>query len=130
MQEEDNDDDEQLQRLPGTIFATIGIPYCLVFGIMAHVLQFNPNIKLQWSNELQPNDATTAATNPNLDFVTESAAAALDQQQADQLWTRMGYVWCAAIESFGSLQVATFWSYSISTLSLTDAEHFYGLVIR
>jgi len=44
-------------------------------------------------------------------------------------WHVMGYILYATIESFGSLSVATFWSYTNSTLSLQDAESFYGLIV-
>ena len=44
-------------------------------------------------------------------------------------WYVLGYIIYAGIESFGSLAVATFWSYTNSTLSLEDAERFYGPII-
>ena len=44
-------------------------------------------------------------------------------------WHVLGYVMYAAIESYGSLSVAAFWSYTNSTLSLNQAEGFYGPII-
>lgn len=41
----------------------------------------------------------------------------------------LGYVLYATVESFGSLAVATFWSYTNSTLNLHDAERYYGPII-
>lgn len=91
--------------VPSSIFALIGLPYCLAFGIMAYLLQFNPNVALTDAPEV------TFGTNPQ------------------RLWATLGYFFFAAIESYGSLSVAAFWSYTNSTLSLEDAESFYGPII-
>jgi ATP/ADP translocase len=91
------------------IFITIGAPFCIFFGAVAYLLQFNP--KTAWtggssSNVSGGSDATTA-----------------------QAWRVLGYCTYAAVESFGSLMVATFWSYTNSTLTLHDAESYYGTII-
>jgi AAA family ATP:ADP antiporter len=93
-------------RVPSSIFAFIGVPYCLVFGFMAYLLQFNPAVALVESS---------------------SSEAVLDDKITS--WHLVGYFFYAAIESFGSLAVATFWSFANSTLSLHDAEAYYGLII-
>jgi AAA family ATP:ADP antiporter len=93
-------------RVPSSIFAFIGVPYCLVFGLMAYLLQFNPAVALVESS---------------------SSEAVLDDKITS--WHLVGYFFYAAIESFGSLAVATFWSFANSTLSLHDAEVYYGLII-
>jgi len=90
-------------RVPANIFVYIGVPYCLLFGLMAYVLQFNPAVAL------------TKGTAESSDKIT--------------IWHVVGYILYAAIESFGSIAVASFWSYVNSTLSLEDAERFYGLII-
>lgn len=92
-------------RVPSSMFAYIGLPYCLIFGFMAYLLQFNPAVAL---------------------VASSSSEAASDKIT---YWHLVGYVWYAAIESFGSLAVATFWSFANSTLSLYDAEVYYGLII-
>jgi ATP/ADP translocase len=93
-------------RVPSSIFASIGVPYCIFFGLMAYMLQFNP---------------ATAWT---------AGSANLDKSgSSNQSWQVLGYCLYAAIESFGSLAVATFWSYTNSTLSLNDAETYYGTII-
>jgi ATP/ADP translocase len=92
-------------RVPSSMFAYIGVPYCLIFGFMAYLLQFNPAVAL---------------------VASSSSEAASDKIT---YWHLVGYVWYAAIESFGSLAVATFWSFANSTLSLYDAEVYYGLII-
>lgn len=96
-------------RVPSHIFASIGVPYCIFFGFMAYLLQFNP--ATAWT-------AAGAAHN-------ESKASV----PSGQAWYGLGYCLYAAIESFGSLAVATFWSYANSTLTLEDAESFYGTII-
>jgi hypothetical protein len=103
--EPDTDGEESEDAVPSSIFALIGLPYCLAFGFMAYLLQFNPNVAL--------NDGPTVtfATNPQ------------------RLWGTLWYFMFAAIESYGSLSVAAFWSYTNSTLSLEDAEGFYGPII-
>jgi AAA family ATP:ADP antiporter len=45
------------------------------------------------------------------------------------VWYILAYVLYATIESFGSISVATFWSFANSTLNLTDAERYYGMII-
>jgi len=44
-------------------------------------------------------------------------------------WYILAYVLHATVESFGSIAVATFWSFANSTLSLDDAERYYGPII-
>ena len=99
------DGEESDDAVPSSIFALIGLPYCLAFGIMAYLLQFNPNVALTDAPDV------TFGTNPQ------------------RLWATLGYFMFAAIESYGSLSVAAFWSYTNSTLSLDDAERFYGPII-
>lgn len=50
-------------------------------------------------------------------------------EEGFDVWYVLAYVLYATIESFGSLAVATFWSYANSTLSLNDAEQYYGTII-
>jgi ATP/ADP translocase len=96
-------------RVPSSIFVSIGVPYCIFFGIMAYLLQFNPATALV--DGKKGNDTSMGGTS------------------SSQLWHMIGYILYAAIESFGSIAVATFWSYTNSTLSLRDAEDYYGTII-
>lgn len=73
---------------------------------MASLLQFHPLVAL---------------TDPSNDSSSSSPTTSY--------WNVVGYVWFAAIESFGSIAVATFWSFCNSNLSLHDAERFYGIII-
>jgi len=92
------------EGVTSSAFAYIGLPYCLVFGLMAYVLQFNIS-------------------------VATSTSAVKDESNKLTYWHLIGYIFYAAIESFGSISVATFWSYANSNLSLSEAENFYGTII-
>lgn len=83
-----------------TIFAYVGGSYMCVFSLLATVLRNHHPSK-------------------HNSIVSSSTPA----------WHVLGYILYATIESFGSLSVAAFWSYTNSTLSLEDAETFYGIII-
>jgi hypothetical protein len=99
----------QQQQQRSQIFITIGVPFCIFFAMCAYFLQFNPNT------------AWTAGKN-NMNSSSMDAST-------QQAWRILGYCIYAAVESFGSLMVATFWSYTNSTLTLSDAETYYGTII-
>ena len=86
-----------------SLFLYLGVCYSLVFLLVAYVIGHHPGF--------------SAKENPDL-----SSSSKL-------LWHLMAYFAFAMIESFGSLTVATFWSYTNSTLELHDAERYYGLII-
>jgi ATP/ADP translocase len=104
-----DDSDDHSQR--AQIFITIGVPFCVFFGIIAYFLQYNPNTAWTAGN----GSGTATGTN--------------DHPTTKQAWSVLGYCIYAAVESFGSLMVATFWSYTNSTLTLHDAESYYGTII-
>ena len=83
-----------------TIFAYVGGSYMCVFSLLAVVLRYHQSSKHNSIDESSPTP-----------------------------WHVLGYILYATIESFGSLSVAAFWSYTNSTLSLEDAETFYGIII-
>ena len=91
-------------RVPDAIFVNVGVPYCLLFAFMAYLLQFHP------SSALEHTTATTLESN-------------------SQVWHIVGYVFYAAVESYGSIAVATFWSFTNTTLTLHEAESSYGTII-
>lgn len=84
------------------VFAYIGIPYCLLFLLIAGLIQ---------------------------QYAYYKASHETKQVKGFDGWYILGYVLYASIESFGSLAVAAFWSYTNSTLSLDDAERFYGPIV-
>lgn len=86
-----------------SLFLYFGVCYSLVVLMVTYVLSHHSGFTSQASLEMSGSTRT--------------------------LWHLMAYFFFAMIESFGSLTVATFWSYTNSTLSLCDAEMFYGLII-
>lgn len=91
-------------RVPISIFAYVGASYICVFSLLAYLLTLHPSENISTESTSNESSSTTP-------------------------WHVMGYILYATIESFGSISVATFWSYTNSTLSLRDAEDFYGLII-
>ena len=87
-------------RVSTSIFVYVGGSYICIFSLLAYLLRFHPS-------EMNDSSSTSSA----------------------RPWHVLGYILYATIESFGSLSVAAFWSYTNSTLSLDDAERFYGLII-
>lgn len=85
-----------------SMFLFLGIPYSLIFMLIAYILQFY--------RQETPNETVISSMAPSL-------------------WNGFAYFVFAMIESFGSLTVATFWSYTNSTLALAEAEQYYGLII-
>jgi ATP/ADP translocase len=86
------------------IFFQIGVPYVVAFLAIAYLVQR--------FEQTEPLQGEASAAEPHVDA-----------------WYVLGYAMYATIESFGSLAVATFWSYTNSTLSLHDAERYYGTII-
>jgi ATP/ADP translocase len=111
-QQQDDDGNDDDDRVPASIFASIGLPYFLTFGLMAYLLQFNATVALRDPSKQQQQEQESL-------FTTETRFG----------WHVLGYFFFAAIESFGSLMVAAFWSYTNSTLSLHQAERMYGPII-
>jgi TLC ATP/ADP transporter len=101
MERERPKDDD---RVSASIFIYVGLSYAIIFSLVPIILGFHPNF------------SRTADT-----FDSGSSTSTM--------WHILGYALYSTIESFGSLAVATFWSYANSTLSLHDAERFYGLII-
>jgi len=98
------------------VFYCIGIPYCVAFSVLSYFVwrfeqKSNPQIiTIESSSSSISIDNETTEENPLGCYV-------------------LGYILYATVESFGSLAVATFWSYTNSTLSLHDAERYYGPII-
>jgi ATP/ADP translocase len=62
-------------------------------------------------------------------FVRKFEAVEEELTEGFDSWYILAYALYATVESFGSLAVATFWSYTNSTLALNDAERYYGPII-
>jgi hypothetical protein len=106
-------------QMSSRVFMYVCLPYCIFFAVMASLLQFNPVVALAGpTSNFAPKD--NAEEDRTYSLTTIGGAT---------YWHVIGYCLFAATESFGSLAVATFWSYTNSTLSLEDAEQFYGVII-
>jgi len=86
------------------VISYICIPYCVSFGAIASILQFNSAVALT--------DEPLSSPSTN-----------------DPHWQIVGYFLFALIESFGSIAVACFWSFCNSILSVEEAERLYGTII-
>lgn len=82
-----------------SIFYQIGIPYAIAFAIISLFV-----MQFEQIEEDKPREGFDA-------------------------WYILAYLLYATVESFGSLAVATFWSFTNSTLNLDDAERYYGPII-
>ena len=113
-----NADDDDDDPVSSRVFLHVCLPYCVFFGVMASLLQFNPRVAL-----VDPSSLVEATVDDNDNTTTATTTT------TTTYWHVVGYCLFAAIESFGSLAVATFWSFTNSMLSLPDAERFYGVII-
>jgi len=93
-----------VDRVSAAVFAYVGVSYAIAFAVITVGLGYHPAF---------------SADVPSFDAGTSTST----------MWHVVGYALYSVIESFGSLAVATFWSYTNSNLSLQDAERFYGLII-
>ena len=105
------------------IFYYIGIPYSFVFLSISYFV---------WQFE-QKNHQQIMLTNYSLKGSTSQIAISVESETSEEEnplgYYILGYIIYATVESFGSLAVATFWSYTNSTLNLQDAERYYGPII-
>ena len=101
------------------IFFEIGTPYIVVFSMIGFLI---------WKFEQQQQQQEQLDLPASSSYLTSSD---LDppSSQSWNWWYVLGYALYVSVESFGSLAVATFWSYTNSTLALDDAERYYGPII-
>lgn len=96
------------------IFYHVGVPYFVAFSILSYFV---------WRFEQR--SQTILTTLPE----STSTGTTIEEEENPLAYYILGYILYATVESFGSLAVATFWSYTNSTLSLNDAERYYGPII-
>jgi ATP/ADP translocase len=99
------------------IFYYIGIPYMAAFFVLSYFV---------WRFEQRDNQRVIITTTTS---IQPSPTLTGDDEENPLGYYILGYILYATVESFGSLAVATFWSYTNSTLSLHDAENYYGPII-
>ena len=97
--------DEQNKHAESSSLVYVLVSYVIAFLVIARILQYHP----RYTNK---GESTTE----------------IDEKEFTN-WHIVGYIVYATIESFGSLAVASFWSFTNTTLSLEDAERYYGPII-
>ena len=106
------------------MFYYIGIPYIVAFSILSYLVwRFEQRVNQQIIIDMTTESSFSSGSSsriPSMDHKED------ENPLGDYI---LGYVLYATVESFGSLAVALFWSYTNSTLSLTDAERYYGPII-
>mmetsp|Transcript_18780 Transcript_18780/g.28540 ORF Transcript_18780/g.28540 Transcript_18780/m.28540 type:complete len:689 (-) Transcript_18780:23-2089(-) len=107
---DDMENDENGDLIPISIFRSVGMAYIVAFSVISIVLGryhkfFNDE---EYDNEHDHDDP---------------------QEDKKMAWLMLGYTQYIVIESFGSIGVATFWSFVNSTLTLKAAKTFYGFII-
>jgi len=97
---QDDNADGDGSRIPVTMFKVVGISYIVAFGLISFILRYHHG------------------------FAGDGEAV-----PASTAWHILGYILYITIESFGSIGVATFWSFANSTLTLKAAKTYYGFII-
>jgi ATP/ADP translocase len=111
-----NDDPERPEVLNASAQSTsslvyILISYAMAFAVIARILQLRlPSQEQQQQQE-------------------ENSILMIVDDDGFTAWHLVGYFIFATIESFGSLAVASFWSFTNTTLSLEDAARYYGPIV-
>lgn len=93
-------------KISTSLFYFVGIPYALTFIVIWIALGRHPVLSSNLMNSHRESD--------------------IDD---DSGWKFLGYLQYVAIESYGSIGVAAFWSFTNSRLDLISAEKHYGLII-
>lgn len=96
-------DSEDGGQIPFVVFKVVGVSYITLFCLISYLLRQHPS----FSNIVTPT---------------------IDQSEPTA-WYILGYLQYITIESFGSIGVATFWSFTNSSLSLNAAKSYYGFII-
>eukprot|EP00590_Aulacoseira_subarctica_P000855 CAMPEP_0172421792 /NCGR_PEP_ID=MMETSP1064-20121228/8017_1 /TAXON_ID=202472 /ORGANISM="Aulacoseira subarctica , Strain CCAP 1002/5" /LENGTH=607 /DNA_ID=CAMNT_0013162365 /DNA_START=9 /DNA_END=1832 /DNA_ORIENTATION=- len=99
------------------IFYVVGCPYFVVFLAVSLCLHFHPELK-RATNNLDPSSISN-----NLSSVANT------QVINDLDWRVLGFFQYMAIESYGSISVAAFWSFTNSRFDTVSAGKYYGLII-
>ncbi|CAB9504416.1 Provides the rickettsial cell with host ATP in exchange for rickettsial ADP. This is an obligate exchange system. This energy acquiring activity is an important component of rickettsial parasitism [Seminavis robusta] len=104
FQDDEEPPEVQNGNAESTTLIYILVAYSAVFALIARVLQYR---------------TSRNGSAPDTDFAEDVLTS----------WHFVGYFLYATIESFGSLAVASFWSFTNTTLSLEDAQRYYGIII-
>lgn len=108
FQDDEDPPDAQNNNAESTTLVYILITYAMLFIGVAQVLPYHPKYADPETYQKSASDTFDEGLTP---------------------WFAVAYFIYAAIESFGSLAVASFWSFTNTTLSLEDAAKYYGPII-
>ena len=108
FQDDEDPPDAQNSNAESTTLVYILIAYAIIFIGVAQVLPYHPKYSHPETFQNSSSDTVKEGLKP---------------------WFFVAYFIYAAIESFGSLAVASFWSFTNTTLSLEDAAKYYGPII-
>ncbi len=104
--DDDLDDDLSGDQIPVTVFRGVGFAYIAAFAFISFLLRrFH-----RFSGDEDDNGSGM-------------------EQKSSVAWHILGYIQYVTIESYGSVAVATFWSFTNSTLTLKAAKTYYGFII-
>mmetsp|Transcript_8238 Transcript_8238/g.12414 ORF Transcript_8238/g.12414 Transcript_8238/m.12414 type:complete len:669 (-) Transcript_8238:118-2124(-) len=101
----EEEDDNADNKIPISLFRFVGAAYILIFGGLSFLISLHPEF-----NDGAPDNLS-------------------DESKRNSAWYALGYLQYIMIESYGSIAVATFWSFANSTLTLKAAKTFYGFII-
>ena len=101
-----------------SMISHVHIPYSILFVLIGLQIKQYPNFDADF--DISSSDESTAdAIQGELELPTFT----------DNNHPYLAYLLYVAIESFGSLSVAAFWSYSNSNLDINSAKKYYGFII-
>lgn len=117
-----NQQSGQSSRLiSATLFYAVGFPYLLAFLGVSFCLHFHQDLERASTNldETVINDGNIMSNSG------EYIAGDVDVSY----WKALGFVQYMVIESYGSISVAAFWSFTNSRFDTVSAGRYYGVII-
>ena len=109
--DDNNTDTNNDSKIPISTFKVVGFAYIFAFGLLSYFISLHPDFA----------GVIDGDNPPSMSFT--------DEIKKKHVWYLLGYIQYISIESFGSIAVATFWSFANSTLTLKAAKTYYGFII-
>lgn len=107
----DDTDTNNSNKIPISTFKVVGCAYIFTFGLLSYLISLHPDFA------------------GVIDVDDPSLISPPEEIKKKHVWYFLGYFQYICIESFGSIAVATFWSFTNSTLTLKAAKTYYGFII-
>ena len=115
---------DSVSRIPLSTFRTVGFSYALALVLISYCLRRHPQIYHRPDISSHEDENNKDVDNNKDNYIYDNT-----QSNTSLPWMVLGYLTYLTIESFGSIAVATFWSFVNSTLTLQAASEFYGPII-